>query len=207
MHHRFDWNNPYPTIRVPVFARNVVATSHPLAAQAGLRMIAAGGSAVQVPSNMVYKLRMDLASKGLPGGEGVGFEIFDKGQFGLSDFVQRTNYLRAVQGELARTITQLQGVRSARLTEPVVGVGGLLGRDQGGERDGGRDEREPGADRPPGVGGAPACGAKGQPGQQARAVQLWRHGGLLGSDFSGPLQRRHGEAPGQEREYPSAGWC
>ena len=46
MHHRFDWNNPYPTIRVPVFARNLVATSHPLAAQAGLRMIAAGGNAV-----------------------------------------------------------------------------------------------------------------------------------------------------------------
>ena len=75
----------------------------------------AGGSAVQVPSNMVHKLRMDLASKGLPSGEGVGFEIFDKGQFGLSDFVQRTNYFRAVQGELARTIMQLQGVRAARV--------------------------------------------------------------------------------------------
>lgn len=77
--------------------------------------ITAGGSAVQVPSTMVHKLRMDLASKGLPSGEGVGFEIFDKGQFGLSDFVQRTNYLRAVQGELARTIMQLQGVRGARV--------------------------------------------------------------------------------------------
>ena len=58
--------------------------------------VTSGGSAVQVPSNMVYKLRMDLAGKGLPSGEGVGFEIFDKGQFGLSDFVQRTNYLRAL---------------------------------------------------------------------------------------------------------------
>jgi flagellar M-ring protein FliF len=77
--------------------------------------VTAGGSAVQVPSNMVYKLRMDLASKGLPSGEGVGFEIFDKGQFGLSDFVQRTNYLRALQGELSRTIAQLQGVRAARV--------------------------------------------------------------------------------------------
>jgi flagellar M-ring protein FliF len=78
-------------------------------------IVTAGGSAVQVPAKMVYKLRMDLASKGLPSGEGVGFEIFDKGQFGLSDFVQRTNYLRAVQGELARTIMQLQGVRGARV--------------------------------------------------------------------------------------------
>lgn len=77
--------------------------------------VTAGGTAVQVPSNMVYKLRMELAGKGLPSGEGVGFEIFDKGQFGLSDFVQRTNYLRAVQGELARTIMQLQGVRGARV--------------------------------------------------------------------------------------------
>lgn len=77
--------------------------------------IAAGGAAVQVPADQVYKLRMDLASKGLPGGDGVGFEIFDKGQFGLSDFVQRTNYLRALQGELARTISQLAGVRAARV--------------------------------------------------------------------------------------------
>ncbi len=77
--------------------------------------VTAGGSAVMVPSNMVYKLRMDLAGKGIPSGEGVGFEIFDKSQFGLSDFMQRTNYLRAVQGELARTITQLQGVRGARV--------------------------------------------------------------------------------------------
>jgi flagellar M-ring protein FliF len=77
--------------------------------------VSAGGTAVQVPSDQVYKLRMDLASKGLPSGDGVGFEIFDKGQFGLSDFVQRTNYLRAIQGELARTITQLQGVKAARV--------------------------------------------------------------------------------------------
>ena len=74
-----------------------------------------GGSTVYVPSDQVYKLRMNLASKGLPTGDGVGFEIFDKGQFGLSDFVQRTNYMRALQGELARTIDQLDGVSSARV--------------------------------------------------------------------------------------------
>ena len=39
----FNWTNPYPTVRMPVFARNVVATSQPLAAQAGLKMLAAGG--------------------------------------------------------------------------------------------------------------------------------------------------------------------
>jgi flagellar M-ring protein FliF len=77
--------------------------------------VGAGGTSVSVPADQVYKLRMDLAGKGLPSGEGVGFEIFDKGQFGLSDFVQRTNYLRAVQGELSRTIAQLAGVRAARV--------------------------------------------------------------------------------------------
>ena len=46
MNHRFDWEPRYHTPRRPVFARNLVATSHPLAAQAGLRMIAAGGNAV-----------------------------------------------------------------------------------------------------------------------------------------------------------------
>ena len=42
----FNWSNPYPTVRIPLFARNVVSTSHPLAAQAGLRMLLKGGSAV-----------------------------------------------------------------------------------------------------------------------------------------------------------------
>ena len=73
------------------------------------------GSTIYVPTANVYKLRMELAAKGVPSGDGVGFEIFDKGQFGLSDFVQRTNYVRALQGELARTIAQLDGVRSARV--------------------------------------------------------------------------------------------
>jgi gamma-glutamyltranspeptidase / glutathione hydrolase len=42
----FDWRNPYPTVRSPVFARNVVSTSHPLASQAGLRMMLKGGNAI-----------------------------------------------------------------------------------------------------------------------------------------------------------------
>jgi flagellar M-ring protein FliF len=56
-----------------------------------------------------------MAGKGIPRGEGVGFEIFDKANFGISDFVQHANYTRAVQGELARTISQLDQVESARV--------------------------------------------------------------------------------------------
>lgn len=74
-----------------------------------------GGSSILVPSDKVYQMRAQLAGKGIPRGEGVGFEIFDKPNFGISDFVQRANYLRAVQGELARTIGQIDTVESARV--------------------------------------------------------------------------------------------
>ena len=77
--------------------------------------IGAGGQAIYVPADKVYTIRMDLASKGLPSADGIGFEIFDKSNFGVSDFVQHTNYLRAIQGELTRTISQLNGVRAARV--------------------------------------------------------------------------------------------
>jgi flagellar M-ring protein FliF len=68
-----------------------------------------------VPADKVYQMRMQMAGKGIPRGEGVGFEIFDKANFGISDFVQRANYTRAVQGELARTISQLDQIESARV--------------------------------------------------------------------------------------------
>ncbi len=77
--------------------------------------IRGGGTAVYVPAGEVHRVRMDLAGSGIPSGDSVGYEIFDRGSFGVSDFVQRTNYVRAVQGELSRTISQLNGVRSARV--------------------------------------------------------------------------------------------
>ena len=95
--------------------KDAAAIISQLEAQNIPHQVTAGGGAVYVPADQVYRLRMELASKGLPSGDGVGFEIFDKGQFGLSDFVQRTNYLRALQGELSRTISELHGVLSARV--------------------------------------------------------------------------------------------
>lgn len=77
--------------------------------------VGAGGGSILVPPEKVHLMRMQLAGKGIPRGEGVGFEIFDKPNFGISDFVQRANYVRAVQGELARTISQLDEVESARV--------------------------------------------------------------------------------------------
>ena len=74
-----------------------------------------GGGAISVPADKVHVMRMQLAAKGIPRGEGIGFEIFDKPNFGISDFVQRANYLRAVQGELARTIAQVDSIENARV--------------------------------------------------------------------------------------------
>ena len=75
----------------------------------------ASGGSILVPQDKVYTMRMQLAAKGIPQGEGVGFEIFDKPNFGISDFVQRANYTRAVQGELSRTISQIDEVAAARV--------------------------------------------------------------------------------------------
>lgn len=73
------------------------------------------GNIIYVPSNRVYELRLELAAQGIPQGGGVGFEIFDKTQIGVTEFVQRLNYIRAIQGELTRTIRQLSEVEQARV--------------------------------------------------------------------------------------------
>jgi len=74
-----------------------------------------GGRAILVPSQQLYDLRLSLASRGLPEGGGVGFEIFDTQTLGQTDFLQHLNYQRALQGELGRTIAQLGGVEAARV--------------------------------------------------------------------------------------------
>ena len=74
-----------------------------------------GGSGVSVPAEKVYDLRLSMASEGLPRGGGVGFEIFDKNEFGTTEFVQKLNFQRALQGELARTIREIEEVRDARV--------------------------------------------------------------------------------------------
>jgi len=73
------------------------------------------GKNIRVPANDVHEVRLQLASAGLPRGGGIGFEIFDKQSFALTDFVQKVNFTRALQGELARTVASLNPVQSARV--------------------------------------------------------------------------------------------
>jgi flagellar M-ring protein FliF len=74
-----------------------------------------GGSTILVPSDRVYDLRLQLASAGIPSQPGIGYEIFDRTNLGMSDFVQKLNYRRALEGELSRTITSISEVEKARV--------------------------------------------------------------------------------------------
>ncbi|HET6620544.1 MAG TPA: flagellar basal-body MS-ring/collar protein FliF [Dongiaceae bacterium] len=74
------------------------------------------GSQIYVPQDQVAKLRLSLASEGIPAGGSIGYEIFDRADaLGTTNFVQQINQIRALEGELARTIRSIHQVRSARV--------------------------------------------------------------------------------------------
>lgn len=74
------------------------------------------GSIIMVPKDKVTRLRMKLAEGGLPKGGGVGYEVFDKSDaLGTTSFVQNINHLRALEGELARTIRAIDRIQAARV--------------------------------------------------------------------------------------------
>ncbi len=73
------------------------------------------GNTIEVPKDSVYKLRLDLAAKGLPSGGVVGFEIFDKQNLSMTSFLENVDYTRALEGELTRTIENISSVDSARV--------------------------------------------------------------------------------------------
>ncbi|CCQ90550.1 putative Flagellar M-ring protein [Nitrospina gracilis 3/211] len=73
------------------------------------------GRNIRIPSNRVHEVRLDLASQGLPTGTEVGLELFEDTPLGMTEFVQKLNFQRALQGELVRTITSLSAVEHARV--------------------------------------------------------------------------------------------
>lgn len=73
------------------------------------------GTIIMVPKDKVYDARLKLAAKGLPSGKVVGFEIFEEPKLGTTQFQENINYIRAVEGELTRTIKQLDAVVDAKV--------------------------------------------------------------------------------------------
>jgi flagellar M-ring protein FliF len=109
------WEGQY----VPIFASLTLEDAGAIIAQLKASKIpyriGGTGEQILVPADKVGEARLRMAVQGLPLGGGVGFEVFDKTSFGISDFNQRVNYQRALQGELARSIGQLRGVSRARV--------------------------------------------------------------------------------------------
>ncbi len=77
--------------------------------------LADGGKAILVPAEQVYDTRMKLVSQGVPKGGSVGFELFKDSDYGVTEFAQKVNFQRALQGELERTISSLDEVAAARV--------------------------------------------------------------------------------------------
>ncbi len=74
-----------------------------------------GGAAIMVPQEALYETRLKLAGQGLPKAANVGFELLDNQKFGTSQFVEQINYVRALEGELARSVASLDQVKTARV--------------------------------------------------------------------------------------------
>src|SRR5947208_10722710 len=73
------------------------------------------GTALRVPSEKVAELRLRMAAEGLPKTGRIGFELFDKSNFGLTEFAEQVNYRRAIEGELERSIMALAEIERARV--------------------------------------------------------------------------------------------
>lgn len=111
------WNTerdfkPLFTNLAPEDAGQVIARLH----EAGVEYrLAQNGTSVLVPSGKVAEVRLQLASAGLPKTGRIGFELFDKTNFGATDFTEQVNYHRALEGELERSIMSLAEVEAARV--------------------------------------------------------------------------------------------
>jgi len=77
--------------------------------------LGAGGTAIYIPSGQVTDYRLTFAAQGLTTGSVTGYELFDEQRMGMTTFMQRVNYQRALEGELTHTLTQMDEVRAARV--------------------------------------------------------------------------------------------
>ena len=73
------------------------------------------GKIILVPKDKIYDVRLKLAAKGLPSSQNVGFELFQEPKMGITHFQENINYIRALEGELARTIKRIDAVQDARV--------------------------------------------------------------------------------------------
>jgi flagellar M-ring protein FliF len=109
------YRTDYQILFSDVAARDAAAMTAELDKMKVPYTLAENGTAILVPREMVYKTRLALMGKDVPLHGAVGFEVFNNADFGMTEFVQKVNYLRAIQGELTRTILAIDGIQSARV--------------------------------------------------------------------------------------------
>lgn len=111
----YTGEKPYGLLYSQLSPEDAGAITNELKTQKVPYKLAANGTAIEVPEELVSSTRIDLAVKGLPGKSNVGYEIFDNQKLGVTDLVQKTNLQRAVAGELERSITTLPEIEMARV--------------------------------------------------------------------------------------------
>ncbi len=107
--------DPYQTLFSDLQPEDSKAVSKKLSEQNIPYTLSDDATTVTVPGSMVAAARMTLAKEGIPGQDVVGFEKFDGSTLGMSSYVQRIQYIRAMQGELTRSIQRLAAVKHARV--------------------------------------------------------------------------------------------
>lgn len=112
---RMGGSQTYVTAFTSLDPKDASAVTDQLKADKIPYQVTPDGTTVKVPSANLADARMKLAAKGLPQGGQVGFELFDKTSFGVTDFVEHLNYQRALEGELARTIDSMDQVQGSRV--------------------------------------------------------------------------------------------
>jgi flagellar M-ring protein FliF len=105
----------YQVLFADMAARDAAAMTSELDKMKTPYQLTDGGTTIMVPRNMVYKTRLAVMGKEVPLQGAIGFEVFNNADFGMTEFVQKVNYLRAVQGELTRTILSIEDIRGARV--------------------------------------------------------------------------------------------
>lgn len=106
---------PYATLFTNMRANDAATVVGELDKKKVPYRLADGGQTIKVPADVVDRTRLDIMSQDLPIKGTVGFELFNKSDMGLTEFAQKINYQRALQGELARTIMTMDVVETARI--------------------------------------------------------------------------------------------
>jgi flagellar M-ring protein FliF len=123
-------HDPYVPVASQMPAERLAAAAKLMDVQKIPYRVSASGNVLEVPESRLGKARLLMSGNGAASGGGVGLEIFGEADFSMTEFAQKVNFQRALQGELTRTIQAMDGIRSARV-HVVLAEGGVLKRSVG----------------------------------------------------------------------------